>query len=494
MFSEARVGMCILDEQGTFVETNREYEQLLGYPAAELKGTHFADYTHPDDAPSDPSQWADAYAGGAFRTEKRYLRKDGTTLWVDLRSSQIPNPAGGWFAFVVAADITERKRLEAQLRQAEKMDAIGSLAVGIAHDFNNLLTVITGHCALLLPRLGDEEARHDALEIERAAANASQLTRQLLAFSSRRLLRPEVIDLNELVAHTLSLLDRLIGEEIELVRRLDPGLGRVLADRGHLTQVVLNLAVNARDAISGAGRLIVRTQNVEISQNDSVHYPDVSPGSYALLEVSDTGAGMDEVTLSRIFDPFFTTKEGGTGLGLATVAGIVEQRGGHIRAYSSPGVGTRFEILIPRTAQCATRVATGEPAPAGSQVSRSKVPETIVVVEDDEQLRRLVGRVLKAYGYRVLLASSAAAALELVREHDAQVDLLFADLVMPGMSGRALADRLCDTSPQLKVLLTSGYSDDVLLRHGVAAGGSAFIEKPYVPVQLALKIRDVLDS
>jgi signal transduction histidine kinase/CheY-like chemotaxis protein len=382
----------------------------------------------------------------------------------------------------------EREQLEEQLRQSQKMEAIGSLAGGIAHDFNNLLTVILGYTNLMIDRNTDARLVEGLRHIDDAAARAAELTHQMLAFSRRQILRPESTSLNEVVTDTLKLLERSIGTDIEVAVDLDSALLPIVVDRGQLGQVILNLAVNAREAMPDGGRLLIRTANLDLDEAYASTHVDVSPGAHALLQVTDTGVGMDEVTRSRIFDPFFTTKPEGTGLGLATVYGIVRQSGGSIFVYSEPGLGTTFKLYFPREAT--TPVVVSPPL----EPSSLRGSETILLVEDDVAVRPLVTRVLEAYGYSVVPAASGREATEIARHQGGSIDLLLTDIVMPGMNGRELADTLCAEYPALKVVFTSGYPADATVRAGLRETNVAFIEKPYLPADLARFLRTVLDS
>ena len=419
----------------------------------------------------------------------RHRRKDGTFIEVLVSSDSIEFE-GHQASLVLAQDMTEQRRLEEHLRQAQKMEAIGNLAGGIAHDFNNLLLVIRGYSAILLKQLTDEHLRDSAQQIDGAAQLAGEFTHQLLAFSRQQVLRPEVSDLNEIVAETLTLLRRSIGGEISVESQFEPALGAVLVDRGQIAQAVLNLAINARDAMSEeGGRLSIRTANAELDQTYATAHEGVVPGSYALLQITDSGVGMDKETQSRAFDPFFTTKEEGSGLGLATVYGLVKQSGGHIWLYSEPGMGTTFKLFFPITS-----------APITSSIESVDVKslmgtgtETILLVEDTEMVRSLVTTMLGSYGYEVLAAASGPEAIEIADQPDRTIDLLMTDVVMPRMNGRELADRLTATRPELKVLFTSGYPSDTVVRHGIAEARTAFIEKPYLPDDLARMVRDILD-
>ncbi len=390
----------------------------------------------------------------------------------------------------IKAEVTERKRLEQQLRQAQKMEAVGRLAGGVAHDFNNLLTIISGYGGLLLEHPSIiEPLRSYVNEIRNASGQAASLTRQLLAFSRQQVLAPRVLGLNAVVANIEKMLKRLIGEDIDLVTGLGESLWPVKADPGQLEQVLLNLAVNARDAMPDGGVLTITTANVEMdSASAQTHFP-LSPGPYVLLAFSDTGIGMDAETQARIFDPFFTTKDKGkgTGLGLAMVYGIVKQSGGYIWVYSEVGKGTTFKIYLPRSAG-----EVDESGPGRSLIEAQQGTETLLLVEDEEAVRALVRNVLKERGYRVMEASRGQDALELAEQYWGQIDLLVTDVVMPQMSGHELARRLANLHPQIKVLYISGYADNPDWYRGGPNSGVAFLQKPFSPEALAHKVREVL--
>src|SRR6058998_2682902 len=388
-------------------------------------------------------------------------------------------------------DVTEQRHLEEQFRQSQKMEAVGQLAGGIAHDFNNLLTAILGNTQLLLRDLppGDSK-RGDVEEIRKASERAASLTRQLLAYSRRQMLQPEILDLNVVVADMDRMLRRLIGEHIALVTVLAPDLGRVRADPNQIEQVLVNLAVNARDAMPDGGKLTIETANVELDEAFAQAHLGAVTGSYAMLAVTDTGAGMDASVRAHLFEPFFTTKEvgKGTGLGLATVYGIVKQSDGYISVYSEPGHGSSFKIYLPR-------IATPARAAAGPQKGRpARGNETVLVVEDEPAVLTLSRRALEAQGYVVLAASDATAALRVVERHGGTIHILVTDVVMPGLSGRALADKLAAQRPGIRVLYMSGYPGDAVVQHGSLPAGSAFLQKPFSPDSLARKVRDVLDA
>jgi signal transduction histidine kinase/ActR/RegA family two-component response regulator len=387
-------------------------------------------------------------------------------------------------------EITERKRVEEQLRQAQKLEAVGRLAGGVAHDFNNLLGVILGHSDLLLSRLGSDSPLHRHVDlILKTAAKAGALTQQLLAFSRKQILAPKVLDLNAVVTGMEKMLRRLIGEDVDLAIVLDPALGHVKADPGQLEQVILNLAVNARDAMPQGGRLTLETASVELDEAYVRRHPGAQRGPHVVLAVSDTGVGMDAEAQARLFEPFFTTKGPGrgTGLGLATVYGIVKQSGGNIWVFSEPGRGTTFKICLPQADAAAAPV---EPERARTQALQGS--ETVLLVEDEADLRDLAREILQMYGYTVLAAGHPAEALRLGQQHEGSIHLLLTDVVMPGMSGRELADRLAPRHGAMQVLYMSGYTDEAIVRHGVLAEGTAFLQKPFTPDTLARQVRQVL--
>ena len=380
---------------------------------------------------------------------------------------------------------------EEQLRQSQKLEAVGRLAGGIAHDFNNLLSVILSYAEMLI---GDEaftaRGRAELEEIKRAGERAADLTRQMLAFSRQQVLEPKIIDLNDILANLHKMLGRVLGEDIELKLLPARQLGLVLADPGQLEQVIVNLVVNARDAMPQGGKLTIATSNVELDQGYANDHLGVSPGPYVLLGVSDTGVGMDKATQARIFEPFFTTKEmgKGTGLGLSTVFGIVKQSGGNLLVYSEPGMGATFKIYLPR--------AQGEQAARSPRTPATvtRGTETILLVEDEDQVRSVASGVLRRAGYHVLEARSPGEAILVCEQHPVRIDLLLTDVVMPKMSGRLLAERISSVRHGIRVLFMSGYTDDAILHHGVLDSGVAFLQKPLTPDALARKVREVLDA
>lgn len=468
-------------------------EEFTGYPLERV----MADWNfwgsaiiHPEDREAAAAQASRLAQNQASEVEYRLVRKDGRIVWV--RDSARVEAAGGTrTVYGIVSDITERKRLEDQVRQSQKMEAIGRLAGGVAHDFNNLLTVMTGYCGLVLTSVdpADPVAR-DVDQIRRAANQASALTRQLLAFSRQQVLKPQVLNLNHVLADMDQMLRRLIGEDVEMVSSPDPALGAVKADRGQIEQVVMNLAANARDAMPQGGRLTIETMNVDLGENYAHEHVDVKPGRYVLLAVSDTGQGIDEEVRAHIFEPFYTTKvQGhGTGLGLATVHGIVSQSGGHIWVYSERGRGTSFKIYLPLVEEAIAPVVPDRPP-----VEPLHGTESILLVEDEDLVRQMARRILTQYGYTVLEAADGQAALRIGRQHPGPIHLLLTDVVMPGgMSGRALAERLAETRPEMKVLYMSGYTDNAIVHHGALNPETHFIQKPFSPDGLLRQIRAVL--
>jgi signal transduction histidine kinase/ActR/RegA family two-component response regulator len=380
---------------------------------------------------------------------------------------------------------------EEQLHQALKLEAVGRLAGGIAHDFNNLLTVIMGYSALLAKSKLEKVAHERIEEINKAAQRASSLTRQLLAFSRKQVLKPEVLDINSLVEGTGKMLRRLIGEDVEVITSLKPGVGKINADPGQIEQVLINLVVNARDAMSDGGKITIETANVELDPAYSDMHLAITPGSYVMLAVSDTGTGMDAETRSHIFDPFFTTKEvgKGTGLGLSMIYGIVKQSGGNIWVYSEPGKGTTFKIYLPRVqAEYNQTVSPGK----RSDIPPALATETILLVEDEEMVRKLASDILREKGYQVLVGKNGEEAIGICKEHLGQIDLMLTDVVMPEMNGRRLAEILQPIQQNMKVVYMSGYTDDAIVHHGVLEPGTNFIEKPFTAETLTSTIREVL--
>jgi PAS domain S-box-containing protein len=485
-------GIVITDAQGTIQYVNPAFSRVSGYSreAALGKNPRILKSGKQDEA-YYRKLWTTILGGEIWQDEITNRRSDGGLYTEQMTITPVRDQRGEITHFIaIKAEVTERKRLEQQLRQAQKMEAVGRLAGGVAHDFNNLLTSISGYGGLLLEHPGTvEPLRGYVNEIRNASGRAASLTRQLLAFSRQQVLAPRVLGLNAVVANIEKMLKRLIGEDIDLVAILGESLWPVKADPGQLEQVLLNLAVNARDAMPNGGVLTVETSNVEMdSTSAQTHFP-LEPGPYVLLAFSDTGIGMDAPTQARIFEPFFTTKEKGkgTGLGLAMVYGVVKQSGGYIWVYSEVGKGTTFKIYLPRTED-----EVDESGPGRSGVKAQQGTETLLLVEDEDAVRALLRNVLKEKGYRVLEASRGEEALELAEQYWGQIDLLVTDVVMPQMGGRELARRLANLLPQIKVLYISGYADNAVWYQGGLDSGVAFLQKPFSPEALARKVREVL--
>lgn len=487
--------IAVVDVNGNRLYNSPSYERVLGYTPEELQTTSAFEQIHPDDRQMVEEAAREARDRGVGRSiQYRMRHKDGSWRILESGASAVLGPHGQVEKLVVVnRDVTARKQLEEQFRQAQKMEAVGRLSGGVAHDFNNLLGVIIGYAEFLQERLEAENSLRGSVdEILKAGKRAASLTRQLLAFSRQQVLDPKVIDLNIAVSDMEKLLRRLIGEDIELMTSLAPSLGRVKADQGQLEQVIMNLAVNARDAMPQGGKLIISTENFVMDDAFVRRYAyPVQPGSYVRLTVTDTGTGMDAETKARAFEPFFTTKEKGkgTGLGLATVYGVVKQSGGYIDIESSPGVGTTFKIYLPRVDQEVDRQGPSPGVIAKAVAGR----ETILLVEDEGSLRTLTRTTLELGGYRVLEAKDGVDALEVTNRHNGQIDLLLTDVVMPGMGGRALAQELTRRHPETRVVYMSGYTGQTVGSQGPIDPGSDFLAKPFTREVLARKIREALD-
>ena len=474
-----------------FLAVNEVAMRHYGYSREEFLGMTLEDLRLPEDVPRLRRQAATSEEGPVEAGEWRHRKRDGSIIDVEITRHTLTF-AGRPAALAMALDVTKRNYLESQLLQAQKMEAVGRLAGGIAHDFNNLLTVIFASSDLTLKHLNaDDPHRPDVEEIQKAADRAAALTRQLLAFSRQQLLAPQVLDLNALVANLERMLQRVIGEDVELRTALAPALGAVRADPGQLERVIMNLVVNARDAMPQGGKLTIETADAELDRPYAQEHLPVQPGRYVMLAVSDTGIGMDPAIKAHIFEPFFTTKEKGkgTGLGLATVYGIVKQSGGYIWVYSEPGRGTTFKIYLPRVEADAEPLAPRSEPPASLRGS-----ETVLLVEDEEAVRNLTRKALEAYGYAVLAAADGQEALRLASEYDGAIHLLLTDVVMPNMSGRELAGHLASVREETKVLYVSGYTDNTIVHHGVLEPGIAFLQKPFTPEALVRKLREVLST
>ncbi len=499
LLESLEAGIVACNSEGMLTFFNRATKEFHGLPEKPIPSYDWAKYYslyHSDGkTPIEPEAIPlyRALQGEHVRNaEIMIVPRDGPARTVLASGQPIVDAHGRKLGAVVAMhDITERKQLEAQFRQAQKMDAVGQLAGGVAHDFNNLLNIVMGYCELALAQLGAEDPMRSRVEhILKAAERAASLTRQLLAFSRKQIVEPRILDLKFLLVEMNKMLGRLIGEDIELVTLHGQDLGRVKADPGQIEQVLMNLVVNARDAMPRGGKLTVETANVDLDEAYARRHAGARPGQYVMLAVRDTGVGMDAAIQARIFEPFFTTKElgKGTGLGLATVYGIVKQSGGYIWVDSEPGRGTTFQIYLPQVAEAA-QVADRREIAAPTRGS-----ETILVVEDEEDVREMVRESLEGYGYRVLEAGELERAVEIAQGHGGPIHLLMTDVVLPRASGAEVARRLALLRPGLKVLYTSGYTDDAIVRYGVQDQGVAFLQKPYGVTTMARKVREVLDG
>jgi PAS domain S-box-containing protein len=515
--------LCVAGLDGFFKIINPAFERNLGYRLEELKEKPFLDFVHPEDRPATLKEMEKLSQGEVtLFFENRYLCKNGTYKWLAWTSH--PDLKEG-LLYAVAREVTERKQelislegerteleekrtelmgrveetqeelhnKEEQLRQAQKMESIGRLAGGIAHDFNNMLMAIMGFSDIALSKIDSpDEVRRCLMEIKGAGKRSANLTRQLLAFGRKQLLEPRHINLNHTLTGMDEILRRVIRENIEVINRLEEDLGVVFVDPVQIEQVMLNLAVNASDAMPDGGKLTIETRNIDLGSNFVRKHPEVKPGPYALLAVSDSGIGMDEAVLSQIFEPFFTTKPVGvgTGLGLSMAYGVVKQSGGFIWAYSEPGMGTSFKIYFPRvpgedSESKGTQAVL--PSPKGGS-------ETILLVEDEQMVLDLTASVVKDAGYKVVTASTPKQALEEMAHQTGPIHLMITDVVMPNMSGPKLANRILAEHPEMKVIFMSGYTDDAVVENGFIHPGSVFLQKPFSPDALKAKIRELLDG
>jgi len=491
VFRASPIGITVSTlAEGRYLDVNTAFLRMVGRTREEVIGRTAFDITFWQDSADRARVMDRLRSGSATEVEAVVRAKDGTARHALIALEQID--IGGVPCVVgLVHDVTAPKLLEQQLRQAQKMEAVGRLAGGVAHDFNNLLTVITSYSDLLFEDLEEGDPKRDDLtQIIKAATGAAALTRQLLAFSRQQVIQPRVLDVNAVVESTRKLLTRLIGEDVELVATLAPDLGLVMNDPGQIEQVIMNLVVNARDAMPEGGRLTIETANVDVGAEFVHDHPLAQPGRYVLLAVIDTGTGMDAETQAHIFEPFFTTKEAGkgTGLGLATVYGIVKQSGGFIWLYSELGRGSAFKVYLPRIEAAAETVDATRTAPL------PRGTETVLVVEDAAAVRTVVRHMLERSGYRVLDAADGTLALEIAARHHGPIHLVVTDVVMPAMGGRQLSEQLTRLRPETKVLYTSGYTDDAIVRHGVLEAGVPFLQKPFTPEALVRKVREVLDK
>jgi len=495
LISDNAVDMiAIVDLDGKRLYNSPSYQRILGYSPEELAATPSSEQVHPDDRQLVMEAAAEAiHTGQGCRLEYRMLHKNGD--WVSLEStgSPIVNAKGAIEGLVIVnRDIGERRRLETQLQQSQKMDAIGRLSGGVAHDFNNLLGLIIGYAEILQERIPEGDPLRSCVDqILKAGTQGASLTRQLLAFSRQQVLAPKALSLNAVVTDVGKMLRRLIGEDVDLITKLDPKLGNIRADQGQIEQVIMNLAVNARDAMPDGGKLTIETVNLQIDDKFARRFAfPVLPGPYVRLSVSDTGTGMDMAVQQKIFDPFFTTKEKGkgTGLGLSTVYGVVKQSGGYIFVDSAPGKGATFTIYLPQVDQEAD-VETRQTGPSGLL----RGTEMILLVEDEDGLRTATRRRLELQGYTVLEAADGGAALAVSDQTSGTIHLLLTDIVMPGISGRILADQMKLRRPDIKVLFVSGYTGQQLGEE-VLEPGSHFLQKPFTRENLTRKVREVLGA
>jgi two-component system, cell cycle sensor histidine kinase and response regulator CckA len=491
LVEHAPVGIYRSTPVGRFTTANAALVRILGYASTEeVLALDMAKDVYADPEERRRLVEQDTYTHQVYEElEATWKKKDGTRIRVQL-SVRAQRDGSGRVEFYEAfvRDITNQRQLEAQLAQAQKMEAIGRLAGGVAHDFNNMLTVILSYSDLLLEDLpAGSSDRDDVTQIRKAALGASQLTRQLLAFSRQQVLEPRIVDLNDAVSGIERLLTRVLREDIKLQCMLAADAGTIRVDPGQLEQVIMNLAVNARDAMPNGGLLTVETANVDLDAAYLQRHPVAKPGRYVMLAVTDTGIGMDAATQARIFEPFFTTKDigKGTGLGLATVQGIVQQSGGFIWVYSEPDHGTVFKIYLPRVDEPASR--TGD-----EPEQDVRGTETVLVVEDVAAVRAVTREMLRRSGYHVLVAADGRAALQVAATHEGPIHLLLTDVVMPDLSGRDLAERLTEVRPDVKVIFMSGYTDDAVVRHGILQEGIAYLQKPFTPRSLSAKVRSVL--
>jgi PAS domain S-box-containing protein len=493
MFESAPTATMLFGIDGAAMTANRSALSLFGYAQDEVRLMNKESLSHPDDAAEAARLFGELTRGDrdAYRREARFVTKDGGTVVTHLAVALVRDADGKPdFAIAMAEDVTDRKHLEEQLLQSQKLEAIGRLAGGVAHDFNNMLTAIGGYTAFALEHAEDgSPLRSDLDEIRKATDRAAKLTRQLLAFSRKQVLTPELLNLNGIVVEMQTMLKPLIGEDIILTTQLDPALGPIEADPGQLHQVVMNLVVNARDAMPDGGHLTIETANADV---DAIRDDSIEPGRYVTLTVRDAGEGIDEETLGQIFEPFFTTKEAGkgTGLGLATVYGIVKQSGGYLEVDSEVGVGSAFTIYLRRVDDARPYRPEPVPPPVPVEASPPRAAKRVLVVEDEEVVRRLVQQVLEGEGYEVLVAQDGEAAIEIAGRNT--IDLLLTDLTMPNVGGRELAERLRAEQPGLRVVYMSGYVEDGLT--GALPPATVFLSKPFTFSELTENVRDLMTA
>src|ERR1700722_17477583 len=483
--------IAVVTVNGERLYNSPSYEKLLGYTPEDLEKTSAYEQIHPDDQKAVKLAAEEAKTTGlGRRIEYRIRHRNGEWRMLESTASAVRDSKGDVEKLVVVnRDITERRHLEQQLLLSQRLEAVGKLSGGIAHDFNNILGVIIGYSEALQQKIGVNDPMREAIdEIEKAGQRAAALTQQLLAFSRKQVLEPKILDLNSIVADVEKMLRRLIGADVDLEITPDPTIGKVKADRGQIEQVILNLAVNARDAMQQGGRLKIETHNADLDANDARRKRYIVPGHYVMLEVSDTGMGMSAEVQSHIFEPFYTTKEQGkgTGLGLATVYGVIKQSGGYIWLESEIGKGSTFQVYLPRAEGVEEETARVEPS------FKSHGPGTILVAEDEPSLRKLTCNTLKESGYRVLEAEDGPKAIEIAAQFDKDIDLLLTDIVMRGMNGRELAEQMSPGHPRMKVLYMSGYTDGAVATHGVLESGIVILRKPFTRKQLQQSVGEML--
>lgn len=486
--------LIMLDPTGHILTWNAGAERITAYTADEIVGRHYSVFYLPEDVALGKTnqKLQAAIEVERFEEEGWRVRKDGSRFWAWVAVTAVRNASGTLQGFAkLTRDLTERKKLEAQFQQSQKMEAVGRLAGGVAHDFNNLLTIINGCSEMLMEKFPAGDPDWELLgQIRDAGERSASLTRQLLMFSRKQVVAAKVMDVNSLVADAVKMLRRMIGEDIRLETVLR-ATGRIKADPGQLEQVLLNLVVNARDAMPGGGRLLIETNDVNLGAGHSREHANISPGYYLLLAVSDTGCGMPPEVKARLFEPFFTTKEvgKGTGLGLAVIHGVVKEAGGQVDVYSEVGMGTTFKVYLPRIDEPVHSISSGsqlQPSPRGT--------ETVLLVEDEDAVRALTRHVLAGNGYKVLEASDGDTALRVAMSHEGPIHLLVTDVVMPGLGGPKLAERIASLHHETRILFLSGYTDDAVVRHGILHDEVEFLQKPFSPLVLARKVREVLDK
>jgi len=481
--------IAVVDESGNRLYNSPSYQKLLGYSPEELRQTKGIEQVHPDDRQKVIEAAVEAKRSGVGRSvEYRIRHKDGHWVPLESTASVVKNSSGGVEKLVIVnRDITERKDLEKKLLLSQKLEAIGRLSGGVAHDFNNLLGVILGYSEELQKRIPPDDPYREAVdEIQNAGKRAASLTQQLLAFSRKQVFEPQILDLKTIVAEAVKMLERLIGEDIALDIVQVQQIGMVKADRGQIERVILNLAVNAREAMPQGGKITIETADVELDETNQTLSRSIAPGPYVMLRVADTGCGMDAEVQSHIFEPFFTTKGQGTGLGLATVYGVIKQCGGDVAVESAPGKGTTFKIYLPRVSETVEKIQVAEPS--GKTILDHR---TVLLVEDERTLRKLTRKMLLEMGLTVLEAENGFQAIETAKRTEIPIDLLLTDIVMPGMSGWALAETLSSLRPEMRILYMSGYPDGVVAKHGDTKAGITILHKPFTRDELARRVEDV---